>query len=217
MHNRGVYLLYAMNAVGRDYKTIIREVWKSAAVFAGKRDGEHFFFFGRLKRVDQIRRFATGAEHHGNIAWQAQQAELVNEYSGKIEIVTNGGHRSDICHEWNHRERGSLLDNRMIELDTHVQRITQTAAVAHDKEPATFLKTSRQLPRHRIQRVRVFVEKLFFHLNAFAAFAEDFIAKAFVGLVDDRRTLIDCTHTTGSSTVTSLGWLGCLGGCKWRP
>src|SRR6516225_9755358 len=184
MYHCRMHLLDPMDAVGRHDETVIRDLWKAAAVLARESYRQDLFFARCLQRVNQIGRLTAGAEYHCHVTRLAQQPKLIDEDPSKVNVITDRGHGCDIGHQRNYGKRGPLFDDRVIELDAHVERIAQAAAVSHDKEPASSLKTLRQRTRHRFERFGVFREKLLFHLDALAAFANYLGAKAFVRLVN---------------------------------
>src|SRR5580765_4979042 len=131
---RRMNFLDSMNTVGRHYEAVISHFREPPAVFAEPRYGEDFSLPRRFQCVDEVGRFATGAHSQCHVAGLAKQFELIDEDARVIQVVAHRGHRADVGHQRNDGERFSLFDYGMGELDAEMKRITQAAAIAHDKQ-----------------------------------------------------------------------------------
>ena len=69
--------------------------------------------------------------------------------------------------------------NRVGEFDAEMQRIAEAAAIAHHQEFFAGAKPLGHVFGHRLNLAGVLVEEFLLHLDAFAAFAEDFVAIGF--------------------------------------
>lgn len=176
MNERGVDFLDSMDAVGRYDETVIRHFCKSPAILAEPGDGEHFTLARGFESVDEIGRFAAGADSQGHIAGLAKQFELVDEDARVIEIVADGGDGTDVRHERNDGEGFSFLDDRMSEFDAEMERIAEAATISHDEQLFARTKTFGHIFGHCFDLFGVFREEFFLHLDTFAALAKNFVA-----------------------------------------
>ena len=177
MHRRRVRFLDAMNAVGGNDETIVRDVRKSPAVFAGKGDAQHLLRARRLEGVDEIWRFSARAKDHRDVVRRGLEAKLIHVNACEIKVVADRGYGRDIGHERDRGKGETLLDNRMIELDRDMERVAQAAAVAHDEEPAASLETFGEGARHFVEGVGILREEFLLRLHALGALAQHFFAK----------------------------------------
>lgn len=188
MNEGRVDFLDSVNAVGGDNETVVGQFGKSATVFAGPCDREHLSIAGFFERINEVWRFAAGADHQRHVAGLGLYPQLVDVNARVIDVVSDRGQGGDIGHQWDNRKRGALFDDRMRELDTEMQCITKTAAVAHHEEPFALRKASRHVAGHLFDLRRVLAEKLLLHLNAFVALAQNFLGEGFRRLHKQFRT-----------------------------
>ena len=88
----------------------------------------------------------------------------------------------------------------MCELDRKMHRIAQTTAVAHGQKFLAIDETFGHFAAQSFDVVGIFLKKLLLHLHALAAFAQDFVAEAFVKLVD----LVFDSRRHGATTAASV-------------
>ena len=102
-----------------------------------------------------------------------EYAELIGKHLGKISIVRDRGHQSLVGRERHGRQRLSLLDDGVEELDRHVLGIGGASAIAHHIEPAPALKARGHLPSKRFNSIGLSPEELLFDFRALASLAQD--------------------------------------------
>ncbi len=119
-----MHFLDAMNAVGRDDEAIIRDLRESPAILPRESNGHHLFLPPGFQRVNQVGRLAAGAEDHRDVVRRALQPELIDVDAGEIEIVADRGHGRDVGHERDGGKSEALFDDRVIEFDRDVKRVT---------------------------------------------------------------------------------------------
>src|SRR6185437_451825 len=207
VHERGMDFLNPVNAIGRHNERIIGEFREPPAVFSNPRDREQLPFAGGFHRINQVRRFSARAHRQRHVSRLREQFELVHEHARIILVVADGRHRADIRHQWNHRKRLALFNDRMRELNAKMQRVTQTAAIAHDEQFFSRCKTFRHVPRHGLNLSGIFGEKFLLHLDTLAAFAKDLVAIRLRAFLNNR------VHRA----ITSASWVRGRQPCKWRP
>ena len=143
-------------------------------------------FLARLfQRINQVGRFAAGADCQRHVARLAEQAQLIDEYARVIGVVADCGHGRDVGHQGiaGNAARFSMIG--MGELDRKVQRIAQAAAVAHGQQFFALAETRPPSPCSIASISRgILLEKFLLHFDALAAFAQDLVAETFRRFVD---------------------------------
>src|SRR4026209_351980 len=142
MHRGRMHFLDAMNTVGRDDEAIIRDLWETPPVLPRESNGHHLFLPAGFQRVNQVGRLAAGAEDHRDVVRLGLQPELIDVETAEIEIVADRGHGRDIGHERDGGESQALFNDRMIEFDRDVERVTEAAAIAGYEKSSPVLEAA---------------------------------------------------------------------------
>lgn len=188
MDHDTVYLLNAMNAIGRYHEAIIGYIWKAASVLPSQGQGQHIQLFGGFQGIDQVGRFTAGTEGQYHVTRPAQYFQLIDINAGKIDVIANGRNGSNVGHERYDRKSPALFDDRMIEFYGDMQGIAQASSVSDHEHFFTILKATGHFPAHIFDLFGVLIEEFFLHLGAFPALPEDHVPETI--LINIRMTLV---------------------------
>jgi hypothetical protein len=117
MHERRMDFLDPMNAIRRNHKTVIDHIGELPAILAKPRDRQHLLFARRLERVDQIRRFAAGADRQRHIARLTEQVQLVHKHARKVRVVAIQGLNKKL------QQESKAKDAEIEQLQTRLERL----------------------------------------------------------------------------------------------